>query len=92
MTCEQAGWVTFKEYALRCKGYEQKERRDWEKRRWELFIQMQLMPFVKQTSKPRTPDRWLTFPWEKDVTADVPTEVTEQEVDRLNAIFAKRLK
>lgn len=90
MTCEQAGWVSFHEFSVRRKAYEQKEREDWIKRRWELFILMQMHPYIKQYNKPKTAERWIPFPWEKQ---NAPQEgahvVTDGEVDKLTAIFAQ---
>ena len=91
MTCEQAGWVSFYEYAIRIKAYEDKEREDWSKRRWELFILMQMHPNIKPYNKPKSPELWIPFPWEKAAEPVKDSHViSNQEIDKLTEIFAKR--
>lgn len=91
MSCEQAGWVSFHEFAVRSKAYEEKEREDWSKRRWELFILMQMHPHIKSYNKPTTPEKWIAFPWEKQNTPQDGTHiVTDAEINKLTQIFKKR--
>lgn len=93
MNCEQAGWVSFHEYELRRKGYEEKEREDWTKRRWELFILMQMHPNIKTHNKPTTPELWIPFAWEKAVEPQrADAHISAEDVDKLTAIFAQRIK
>lgn len=92
MTQEQAGWTSFREYEIRRKAAEEKDREDWEKRRWELFIMMQMHPHMKPHQKPKSPDKWIRFPWEKTSVDDAITEVTDNEVDKLTEIFKRWAK
>ena len=89
MTIEQAGWVSMREYLLRRKGEDEKERVLWERARWQMFLTMQMHPHIKAHQKPKTPEAWIRFPWEKgqEITAE-QTVVTNEEMERLNAIKA----
>ena len=89
MTVEQAGWATAREYELRRKGYDEAEQEKWERARWKMFLAMQMQPFVKSHSKPKTPQAWIRFPWEKKV-GEVTKEdclVREDEVAQLNRLL-----
>lgn len=85
---EEAGWVSMRQYILLREAAEQDERRKWERARWQMFLALQMNPYVKQ--KPSTPALWVPFSWEKDAEAaraqegDWQVSRNEQlELDRL---------
>ena len=85
---EEAGWVSMRQYILLREAAEQDERRKWERARWQMFLALQMNPYVKQ--KPSTPALWVPFAWEKDAEAaraqdgDWQVSRNEQlELDRL---------
>lgn len=96
LTREQAGWVSMREYILRRKGENEKERVLWERARWQMFLIMQMHPNIKEHNKPRTPEAWIRFPWEKaqDITADdaVVNDVDMEKLNALRAMFYARKK
>lgn len=91
---EEAGWVSMRQYILLREAAEQDERRKWERARWQMFLALQMNPYVKQ--KPSTPALWVPFSWEKDAEAaraqegDWQVSRHEQlELDRLLEDFIK---
>lgn len=95
MTAEQAAWTTVREYELRCKAYEERERSRWEMARWQMFQMLQMQPFIKPASKPKTPQAWIRFPWETSDTTYTREDckVEKQETEQLNLLlqdFKKR--
>lgn len=90
MTAEEAGRTTVREYELRRRGHEEAEQEKWERARWEMFLAMQMQPFVKAHSKPKTPQAWIPFPWERKSAEEVRKEdckVTEYEVGQLGKLL-----
>ena len=87
LTIEQAGWVTVREYNLRRKGEDEKEKILWERARWQMFLTMQMHPHIKAHNKPKTPEAWIRFPWEKGTETEVErAEVTAEQIQQLNAL------
>ena len=91
MTCRQAAETSMIEYRLRAEGYQQQQRLEWEKARWQMFIAMQMHPYLKQ--KPRTPKDWIPFAWEqeeqrKEIDPSV-YRMTEAEKEKLAEIFGR---
>ena len=94
MTESQAGWTSIREYKLRIKGYDDKEKVLWERSRWMMFLALQMQAFVKKQSKPSTPQAWIRFPWEVERWKVVKPEecvVTAEQAEKLT-MLAKRLK
>ena len=94
MTESQAAWTSVREYKLRSKGYHDKERAQWERSRWMMFLALQMQPFIKKHSKPSTPQSWIRFPWETERWKEIRPEecvVTAEQAEKLT-ILAKRLK
>ena len=92
MTTEQAGWTSWDEFLLRKEGKEQEERQEWERARWMMFLTMQMHPNIKKGQKPKTPQGWIPFPWEKKDTVKKPPKrlhVTKKEEAILRDIFDK---
>jgi hypothetical protein len=94
MTREQAGWCSWEEFLMRRDGKIQEERLAWERARWEKFIDLQLQPFIKAGHKPKSPQQWMQFEWEKKDKAKqkqppkrLHTTTREQEI--LQDIFSK---
>lgn len=92
MTAEQAGWTSWDEFIMRKEGKEQEERLEWERARWMMFTAMQMHPYIKQERKPKTPQGWIEFPWEKKQTERKPPKrlrVTKKEQAILREVFDK---
>ena len=56
------------EYRMRYEGYQQRQREEWELARWQMFLAMQMHPYIKQQNKAKTPQAWIPFEWEKEKT------------------------
>lgn len=93
MTEEQAGWTSYREFELRLKGWNERERREWERARWQMFLVMQMHPNIKQHHKPKSPQEWIPFDWERKPqerkAAPKRCKVTKKEMDKLKEIFSK---
>jgi hypothetical protein len=72
------------------KAYDEKEKADWVKRRWELYIMMQMHPYIKAYNKPHSPEQWIHFPWEEGPKIEGQHIITQADMNKLNAIFKKR--
>lgn len=57
-----------REYRLLREEAERAERRRWERARWQMFLAMQISPYVR--NKPSTPALWAPFPWEREAEAE----------------------
>lgn len=96
MTEEQAGWTSYREFELRLKGYREAERSKWEVARWQMFLLMQMHPNIKKHQKPKSPQEWIPFEWERkkqERKAKAPKRcrVTKRERDKLNKIFSETI-
>ena len=94
MTAEQAGFTTVREFNLKVKARREAEQSRWELARWQMFLALQMQPFVKSHSKPKDAKAWITFPWEVE-TASVRKEdtiVTEEQSRQLNDWLADFIK
>lgn len=92
MSAEQAGWTSQREFELRLKGWQERERREWERARWQMFLLMRMHPNIKDHKKPKSPQEWIPFDWErkrKEVKASAPKrcKVTRKEINKLKEIF-----
>lgn len=65
MTCEQAGYTSMREFHLRIEGYQQRQRDEWDLARWQMFLAMQMHPYIKKENKAKTPQEWIEFAWER---------------------------
>ena len=88
MTAEQAGRTTVREFNLKHKARQEAEQSRWELARWQMFLALQMQPFVKQHSKPKNVQAWIRFPWEqqKEVKKE-DIKVGTQETEQLNAML-----
>lgn len=83
-----------REFRLLREGAENAERRRWERARWQMFLAMQLSPYVR--NKPSTPEQWAPFGWERQAqeqkarTGDWSVSGGERrELDRIMDEFIK---
>lgn len=74
MTEEQAGFTTAREFNLKVKARQEEQQSRWELARWQMFLALQMQPFIKSHSKPKDVKKWIIFPWEK------AQEVTREEI------------
>ena len=91
MTEREAGFTTLREFNIKVKAKREAEQAKWERARWQMFIALQMQPFIKPHSKPKTAQSWIQFPWER-VVKEVSKEdcrVTENEVEQLNILLQK---
>lgn len=93
MTCEQAGRTSMAEYKLRLEGWHKKERIEWERARWQIFLLMQMHPNIKQHNKAKTPKEWIPFAWEiekkeRNPKAPVRCRLTKREKQKLMEIVS----
>jgi hypothetical protein len=83
------------EYLMRCEGYQQRRRDEWERARWQMFLAMQMHPYIKQHNKAKTPQEWIEFAWEKAEKKDKDVSqflMTEEEKKSVMAQFEKMRK
>lgn len=88
MTTEQAGFTTMREFNLKVKAKHEAEQAKWELARWQMFLALQMQPFIKPHSKPKDAKSWITFPWER--VTEIKREdchITEQETEQLNKLL-----
>lgn len=92
MTETQAGWVTAREFTLRYRAHKEAEQTKWELARWQMFLALQMQPFIKQQNKPKDAKAWITFPWETTERRTPTPEdcrVTEYEKQQLAEMLRK---
>lgn len=79
--------MTVREFNLRRKGEDEREKIAWERARWQMYLVMQMHPNIKPHNKPKTPTEWVRFPWERpaEIAAE-KVEVTEEQIQQLNAL------
>lgn len=92
MTREQAGWTSYEEYVMRKKGKDEEAKEKWEIARWQLFIQMQMHPYIKKEQKAKNPQEWIPFGWEKQETSSVDLSNKEDRDRILNILRNQRNK
>lgn len=85
-TVREAAMTSLVEYNLLVEGYNVRMQDEWEKLRWQAYMQWSISPNLKQ--RPRTPQDIIRFPWEKDKVSDITIEpLTEGEIGKLCDIF-----
>lgn len=78
------------EYRMLRDGKERQMQERWELARWQMYMLMQMHPYIKKHNKNVRIEDWVRFPWEvKEKVRDVPERigVTEEEVNELERIF-----
>lgn len=74
------------EYRLRAEGKAEEERHEWERARWQMYMVVQMHPYLKQ--KPKTPQEWVKFPWEIEKPQEgINWQTSEEEAQRVREIF-----
>lgn len=86
-TLKESALTSLREYELLVEGHSRKEQEEWERLRWEVFMQWAISPNLKR--RPRTPQDIIKFPWEKEDTTEVKDvePLTENEIEQLSKIF-----
>lgn len=86
-TITQSALTSLHEYELLVEGHAKVEQEQWERLRWEVFMQWAISPNLKR--RPRTPQDIIRFPWEKEDTTEVKDvePLTENEIEQLSKIF-----
>ena len=70
---------------LKLAAQREAERSKWELARWQMFLALQMQPFIKQHSKPKTVQAWIRFPWERpEVVTKEDCKVTTEQTEQLN--------
>lgn len=84
-----------REYRLLREAEERKERKAWVLARWQMFLALQMNPYVKR--KPSTPALWAPFPWEREAEAERAMDgdwsisgEERRELDRIMEEFINR--
>lgn len=89
MTEREAALTSYHEYVTRLKGFDMERRDRWEMKRWEMWQHMLLSPNIKEYNKPKTPQAFMRFPWEKDPNAGVTQEdckISQELADNLTKL------
>lgn len=83
----EAALTSFEEFELLAEGHRMREREEWERTRWMVFMEWSISPNLKR--RPHTPQDVIRFPWEKETTTDVKDvePLTENEIQRLCDMF-----
>lgn len=85
-TIREAAMTSFEEYRILAEGHEQRMQEEWERARWQVFMQWTIAPLLKR--RPRTPQDIVRFPWEKEQVKEVNVEpLTENEIAGLCDMF-----
>lgn len=89
MTEEQAGFTTAREFNLKVKARQEEQQSRWELARWQMFLALQMQPFIKSHSKPKDVKAWIMFPWErvKEVRKE-DCKVTSDEAQQLSNLLS----
>lgn len=92
-TLREAAMTSEEEYRLLRDGYEAREREEWEKLRWRVYMEWSISPNLKK--RPRTPQDVIRFPWEKEdhpaINIDPLTEMEIQEIGKIFGIERKNI-
>lgn len=94
MTTAQAGFTTLREFNIKMKARQESEQAKWELARWQMFLAMQMQPFVKPQNKPKDIRAWIPFPWEKATQEKITKDdckITDTELEQLG-ILLKQFK
>lgn len=88
MTATQAGFTTLREFNVKMKARQEAQQAKWELARWQMFLAMQMQPFIKPHSKPKDIRAWIAFPWErvKEITRK-DCKVTDMEIEQLGRLL-----
>lgn len=94
MNAREAAETSMGEYRLRLEGYNQQQRLEWERSRWQVFLLMQMHPNIKQHNKPKTPSEWIRFEWEKEeqFAPNQPHKITDTDREKLAEIFGTTIR
>lgn len=89
--------MSLREYNIRGKGLYEKKKEEWDVARWQMFLAMQMHPYIKSHQKPKTPQSWIQFAWEKDQTEinveDVMiSNIQEQALNNILQTFINKRK
>lgn len=78
--------TSYREYLLLSEGHAKSEQEQWERLRWQVYMEWAVSPNLKK--RPRTPQDVIRFPWEKEqpVTREVEP-LTEEEIQKIGRIF-----
>lgn len=77
---------------MRVEGKAEEDRQKWEVARWQMFIAMQMHPYMKKGNKPSSPQRWIPFPWEKEMEREIPKgsyKVTDSEKEKFKELITE---
>lgn len=87
MSVREAAMTSLREYELRVEGHTKKEQEEWEKLRWQAFMNYAIAPNLKH--RPHSPQEMLRFPWEKPEVHEVKNiePLTEKEIEGLCKLF-----
>lgn len=82
----QAARTSYEEYGLLMEAHNEKDREQWERLRWRVFMDWTISPNLK--NRPKKPQEIIVFPWEKEtVEMQCIEPLTENEVQGLCKIF-----
>ena len=63
------------------------QRDEWERARWQMFLAMQMHPYIKQHQKAKTPQEWIAFAWERsEQRSSDPSQFIMSKEERKAAI------
>jgi hypothetical protein len=93
-TVKEAALTSLEEFNLLAEGFTQGQQEEWERARWQMFLLMQMHPYIKQHNKAKTPKDWIPFEWEKSKkdrkpNAPIKCKITKKEKQRLMDIVSK---
>ena len=85
-TIREAAITPLLEYELLAEGHLKREQEEWERVRWQVFMDWSISPNLKH--RPKKPQDVVRFAWEKDEPKlDTYEPLTENEIMGLCAIF-----
>jgi hypothetical protein len=75
---------------MRRQGKEEELRERLEIARWQMFLAMQMHPYIKPQKKAKTPHEWIAFAWDKEDERPIPEDagkVTQEEKDAFKRLY-----
>lgn len=86
-TLREAAMTSEEEYRLLRDGYEAREREEWEKMRWRVYMEWSISPNLKK--RPQKPQDVIRFPWERETPPEIRNiePLTEDEIMKISEIF-----
>ena len=80
-TCEEVHDLTYRDYLHKIKAHNERIEQEWSMRRWQVWHEYLLSPYIKSQHKPKSPADLFRLPSEREQKiTDTRTAEEKQEV------------